>query len=616
MRKKNKLQKLILIISLIAIALSSCKLRAEQKSLTSQFEFIDQLIEQSLYSDAIKNLKKLEKKSYDAWAFIGIYKRYEQLGELNRQEKVIKRGLKKNHNNPELLAIYCNILLRQNRMKDVEEYVKLLRGTEYGSFYSEYYLRTLKETLTPDEFNTTAQSKDLFEIYRDAYKGSLNPIWIRNCALFHLRDGLYENAASLMPAFYGDADDAFFWGEVLYDGGRYYDCVDALETSRKFLNDYPDTRNRKLNYASEIQQIALESDAYMAVSEMEKAQEQRNILITKINELQNLSEYDDELLSKITLNSAIYANNTGDNNNCGNLLNYIVTKWPNLTEGLVLFSDFAYSSSQMRQEDFETKMLREKGLKTLEMEAYDSRVQFSVNEALSKINASLGEQKNPYLEIVKLDLKYKMDDSITPKQKTAELWKMLEKNYTEEVKYESLLVQYALSYLIKTNQIDDAFTLFKKHMYTTYNFDAKEDFWLQVEEVLPKMDVRLGEFAAWFANNLKFPDATIRLYEYVVYESGGIYSQGIISPYVSTKACMNLADVYYSIGKSEKAIDLYAKAAGRESNNYLRSDIYYRIACIYNDTGDLKNALKALDYSIQIYPLNAKANLLKDKITN
>lgn len=209
-----------------------------------------------------------------------------------------------------------------------------------------------------------------------------------------------------------------------------------------------------------------------------------------------------------------------------------------------------------------------------------------------------------------------MDDSITPKQKTAELWKMLEKNYTEEVKYESLLVQYALSYLIKTNQIDDAFTLFKKHMYTTYNFDAKEDFWLQVEEVLPKMDVRLGEFAAWFANNLKFPDATIRLYEYVVYESGGIYSQGIISPYVSTKACMNLADVYYSIGKSEKAIDLYAKAAGRESNNYLRSDIYYRIACIYNDTGDLKNALKALDYSTQIYPLNAKANLLKDKITN
>ena len=68
-------------------------------------------------------------------------------------------------------------------------------------------------------------------------------------------------------------------------------------------------------------------------------------------------------------------------------------------------------------------------------------------------------------------------------------------------------------------------------------------------------------------------------------------------------------------GKKDKALELYGKAAGRESRNYLRSQIFYRIAEIYSATGDKKNALRSAEYAILLYPDNAKASLLKEKLS-
>ena len=42
-------------------------MKAEQKSLTSQFETIDALINQSQMDLAVKSLKKIEKKAHDSW---------------------------------------------------------------------------------------------------------------------------------------------------------------------------------------------------------------------------------------------------------------------------------------------------------------------------------------------------------------------------------------------------------------------------------------------------------------------------------------------------------------------------------------------------------------------
>ena len=123
-RLEKKIRKLsfLFLILFIGFALlgASCKLKAEQKSLTSSFEMVDIQIAENQFSDAVKQLKKLEKQSYDVWSFIGIYKRYAQIGEDKLAEKLLKKALKKNSRSPELKAIYATFLLRQNRLDEAQ----------------------------------------------------------------------------------------------------------------------------------------------------------------------------------------------------------------------------------------------------------------------------------------------------------------------------------------------------------------------------------------------------------------------------------------------------------------------------------------------------------------
>ena len=574
---------------------------------------VDILIADNQFTDAVKELKKIEKQVYDAWSYIGIYKRYAQIGEDAKAEKIIKKAIKKNSHNPELLAVYSTHLMRHNKLDEAKKLSEELRGTKYGSIYSEAVLKTAKRDSTDD---TGAYFKDskYYSIYLDAYRGSKNPIWVRNCALFNLKDGLFENAAALLPLSYADADDAYFWGLVLYDAGKYYEAIDAIEASRSFLNDYPDSANRKLYNVSAVKQIALESDAYVAVSEMEKAESRRQEIITKLDNFEKLTQEDEALLSMIVINSAVFARNQYEDDSCADLLFYSVNRWPDNVDALILYSDFAYNSNLERPESIEIKNLRENGISSLSMEAYDNRRKIPMSDALYRLDKALERTKDPSLSIARLDLKYKMDASFTVKNKTADLWLEMEKNYTEEQKYQSLLVQYMLSFLLKTNQKEDAKELFQKYISTVYKFDPKQDFWEQTERSLRTMDLRIAEFAAWFATDLKLYDEAIRLYEYCVYESGGVLYQGIVSPAVSTVSCMNLADIYFSTGKKDKALELYGKAAGRESRNYIRSEIFYRIACVYASTGDKKNALRSTEYATLLYPDNARASLLKEKL--
>ena len=575
----------------------------------------DILIADNQFSDAVKELKKIEKEVYDSWSYIGVYKRYIRIGEDKRAEKIIKKALKKNSHNQELIAVYSSYLLRHNRIDEAKKLSEELKGTKYGSIYSEAVLRVAKrESLGNSGYEFFKDSK-YYSIYLDAYRGSLNPLWLRNCAVFNLKDGLFENAAALQPASYSDADDAYFWALVLFDSGKYYESIAALEASKSFLTDYPDTVNRNLFKVSEVKQIALESDAYMAVSEIEQSEAKRQELVCKLDNLEKLSPEDDELLSVIVINSAVYARNQYEDDSCADLLFYAVNRWPDNVAALILYSDFAYNSNLEREESFEIQNLRENGISSVSMEKYDNRRKIPLSDALYRLEKAMERTKDPYLSITRLDLKYKMDNSFTVKDKTVDLWLEMEKNYTEQEKYQTLLVQYVLSFLLKTNQKDDAELLFVKYISNALKLDEKQDFWMQIEKNLSTLDVRTAELAAWFATEQKKFDEAVRIYEYCVYESGGILYKGIVSPVVSTVSCMNLADIYFSTGKKDKALDLYGKAAGRESRNYLRSEIFYRIANIYAADGDKKNALRSAEYAILLYPDNAKASLLKEKIS-
>jgi len=600
----------IFIFSIILFCFFGCSLKAEQKSLTAQFEIIDALILQNQMPSAVKELKKTEKQAYDSWSYIGIYKRYMKLGEKNLGEKLLVKALKKNKDNLELQAIYTNYLLRENRLNDAEKNAAKLKGTKYASLYSEVALKRSWEKLKNQDVNTFFQDEQFYQIYADAYNTSKNPIWARNCAVYNLTHGYYELAAGNLPEAFADVDDAYFWALVLYDAGKYYECIDAINDSEKFLKDY---QNKSLFKTTEIQQAALKSDAYMAVSDMEASEAARSSIVINIDNLK-YSKADEQLLSTILVNSAIWAGNQGYDDHSADLLFYIVQHWPENVPAVVLYADYAYRSNLEREEDAEVKALRRAGISTLEMDKYDNRRKVPMSDALYRIDEGIKRTNDPYLNIAKLDLKYKTTKNLQEKDKYRDLWRLMEDNYEDGEKYKMLLVQYALNFLINIKEYDDAWNLFRNYVMEYGKYDAKRDFWEQFIEQKNIYDSQIVEFGAWFACYQKLLVEATRLCEYCVYESSGMLESGFIAQGVSTATCMNLGDLYFSVGKTEKALDLYGKAAGRESKNSLRSEIFYRIASIYAAQGEIKKALRSAEYATNLYPENARAGLLKDKL--
>lgn len=588
-------------------------MKAEQKSLTSQFEMIDALINQSQMDLAVKSLKKLEKKTHDSWSNIAVFKRYLLLGEKERADLFLKKALKKNSENLELLAVYSNFLIKENRFDEAEIYAKKLCGTKYSSLYSELILKSAvnqKENKNNNSANLFYNKQQFYQIYLDAYNSTKNPIWLKNCAVFDLTNGHFEKASLLNPGIYADADDAFFWAEILYDAKKYYNSLEALKTAKKILNDY---QNKSRFMTSEVKIAALESDIYMALSDMENSQKVRQNLIDEI-EIINIATEDEKYLPVIFVNSAIWEINHGNSDACADLLFYAVNNWPDYVPALVLYADFAYNSNLQRKEDTEILALRNAGISSLKMERYDKRRKIPLSDAIYRIDNALVEKSDPYLEIVKLDLKYKTNKNLSEKEKNRDLWYLLEDVYESEKTYNYLLVQYALNYLLRTNQKADAWKVFYDYVSQKNNFTEKRDFWEQFIEKINEIELPICEFAGYFAAENKLVDEALRIYEYCVYESSGFLEEGVISTAVSTIACMNLADIYFSTGKKDKALKLYGIISGRETKNSLRSDIFYRIANIYVAQGDIKNALRLAEYSYSLYPQSVRASVLKDKL--
>lgn len=604
---------LISLISIFLLCFSSCKMKAEQKSLTSQFEMIDALINQSQMDLAVKSLKKIEKKAHDNWSNIAVFKRYILLGEKERADLLLKKALKKNSENLELLAVYSNFLIKENRFDEAKNYAKKLCGTKYSSLYSELILKSAVNQKTQNENSSKSlfyDEQQFYQIYLDAYNSTKNPIWLKNCAVFDLTNGYFEKASLLNPGVYADADDAFFWAEILYDAKKYYASLEVLEKSKKIMNDY---QNKSRFMTSEVKIAALESDIYMALSDMENSQKIRQNLIDEIENIHITSE-DEQYLPVIFVNSAIWEMNCGNADACADLLFYAVNKWTDYVPALVLYADFAYNSSLQRKEDTEILALRNAGITSLEMEKYDKRRKIPLSDAIYRIDTALEKKNDPYLEIVKLDLKYKTNKNLSEKEKNRDLWYLLEDIYETEKTYNYLLVQYALNYLLRTNQKTDAWKVFYDYVSQKNNFSEKRNFWEQFIEKINEIELPVCEFAGYFAAENKLVEEAVRIYEYCVYESAGFLEDGLISPNVSTQACMNLADIYFSIGKKDKALKLYGIISGRETKNSLRSDIFYRIANIYVAQGDIKNALRLAEYSYSLYPQSVRASVLKDKL--
>ena len=135
-----------------------------------------------------------------------------------------------------------------------------------------------------------------------------------------------------------------------------------------------------------------------------------------------------------------------------------------------------------------------------------------------------------------------------------------------------------------------------------------------------RMEVWEVEFAAYFSLLEKNISAAKRLYEYVLFETGGVKranasgSVSSVSPLAASSSAANLAMIYSSTGERKKAMDLYSLAAGKTRSPQIKSKLLYRLAKIQADSGDFDGAKTSLAYSISLDRSNADARLLKREI--
>ena len=606
-------------VLLLSALFFSCSLniKAERKSLNSALDEIDILIHQKQFADAKKALEKIEKRSADAWTKLGIYKRYRLIGEDSRAEKTLRAAVKKNSGNAELQAVYSNFLMRKGRAADALKYGKILRGTKYGSIYSEAVLKIAADKKLSDkpEDNVSFLQEEYFPIFYDAWTGSKDAAWLRNGALLRLINGAYAEAADIHPGESYAADDAYFWAAVMYDAARYTEAAYYASISANLYDSALPKFKRNI-MLTEVYSLASDSCTLMQNADEAEAF-RRRILASVANSSGTWTLSDEqkgfEFLQAAFTNSARWAENKGDDTKCAQLLSFAVNTWEDYVPALATYADFALRTSTPRTEDYEQLRLRDEGLATLEMEKYDNRVQIPVSDAVYRIDKSLERTNDPLLFIVRLNLKYKTEKRLSEEEKRADLWQSLEKTLLSPAVYPELMLDFAESFLLRHKDFDAAFDMFYKYAAAKYGF-RPEAFWEDAVENVKKLSLKEAEYLSYFAANHFRADDALALYEYCVFGNGGNKDTRTVSPLVSDASCMNLALVYNSLGRRTEALDLYSKCAGRAGDFKTKSFVMYRMAELYNSINDVKNARLSAEYALTLNPRNAPARLLLNKI--
>ncbi|MBR7064998.1 MAG: hypothetical protein IKI31_07635 [Treponema sp.] len=576
---------------------------------------VDALIENGQFETALKQLSKIEKHSYDSWSKIGVYRRYYNLGQTKKCETLLKKAVKKNPNNLELSALYTHLLLQQGKLKDALKVAEVLKGTRFGSFYSEVYFALFPS----EEFSPTEK---YFNLYKDAYSGTQNTYWLNNCALIYLKDGNYNEAAKLSPQNVYLPEDAYFWSLVMFDAKLYGSASSYAEKANTL---YENSSVKSRHNVSKIEIASILSDSYLALSDIEEAERVRSSLLSHLNESTAGMNIEDEnvklLLPAIYVDSALYAISNDNYETTYRLLSKTLDSFPDYVPSLVLYGTLSQKSSLFPEYDTAEQVLKDNNLATLKMEKFDSIPKVSPSDALYKMNQSFEKTKDAKLYIALLNLKYQTDKSITRLEKLADVWNELEKTQLQTNVYNPLVLEYALHTFITYERTEDAFRLLFKHISAKYNFDATIDFWEQVVRNVHSFTIREAEYAAWFAAFYKKADTALRLYEYCVFESAhstkdfqSLSNEKTISLYVTNPSCINLAMIYYSLSRPEDALDLFSKTANRTVDSFQKAECLFRMAEIYQAQNKIIDAEKAASYALTLYPMHAKAKLLNDTL--
>ena len=625
-----------LFFLLTGIFFASCS-KSEDASFNSNLESVDIFIKNGDTGEAMRLLKKTEKKAYSSFARIGIYRRYMTLGEEKRAEAVLSKGLKKLPENPELSAVYGHFLLRKNRLSDAVSVTKCLEGTKYGSLRSEAIMKTLLDTDDLANISSPLFSREFSSTYYDMYVGTDDARWLRNCALVYLLRGEYSMASSLQQDL-EDSQDALFWAFVQYDSGNY----DIAASNLSQVN------SPMLKGSAAL----LASDAYMMLDDEANAESARETYIIETK------KSDAKIQPAILVNSSLYAFRHENYRKSYEYLIEALIAEPDFIPALISYGKLSWKDSQPLQITELEKALRKTSLRTNKMREYDERPKFTIDDALFRMNETLERESKAGLKhdddliVERLSLYLKDNPDLTLTQKTAAIWAELEQNQLGTNLYPSHLVQFAVQKFLAYGLIEEGRDLFMNYIDAKFDLNYRKqqadsgkietvetDIFggEKVEEVplIPESVARLAfgdraadksdrmeiwevEFAAYFSLLEKNVSAAKRLYEYVVFETGGVKranATGLVtsvSPLAAASSSANLAMIYSSTGEKKKAVELYSLAAGKSKSAQTKSKLLYRLAKIqFEDGGDLEKAKTNVRYSLSLDPANADARLLK-----
>ena len=609
--------------------LFSCSNSTEPASFLSALDKVDSYIRTAQTSDALKLLNKTSKSAYSAYARIGIYRRYMTLGEKALAEKTLKKALKKIPQNLELSALYGVFLLRDGRLSEALSVSQCLSGTKYGSIYSECVLKTVEK-----DFLHLLNPK-MASVFNDAYNATQDERWLINAVLPFLAAGDYANAASMQQSL--ESDFSLFWAQVQYDSGKFDLCIENLDR----------IKSSQISGATAL----LASDAYYRLGDFDSAEKERSKLLA----LSDL-EYNVQVPEILAVNSAIWSYNAKNYSRAYDLLSSIVLKNTDSVPALVTYGKFAWEDSFLHEEDNLERALRKARLRSLSMKQNDERPRFLIDDAIFRIDENIKKNKlagkTAYDELIveKLSLFLRANSNLPVENLCAEIWRTLEQNELGTDLYPPLLVNFAVDELLKYSRTDDARRLFSKYLDARYKMKddsaTKEDTVRYdifggekkyTAPVVPDFVIKaaFGDRAAQYSNTMEIwevetaayftlldgnVNAARRLYEYALFETGGVKmlqkkdSIIAISPLAGVSSAMNLAMIYSSTGELEKSLSLYGLASGRTRDKQLKSKILYRTALVQNDLKNTNGAILSLDYAVSLDPLNAEARLFRKKL--
>ncbi len=593
--KKNSRNIIFLILSvsfLLSVLSFSCK--NNNVSFSTALDEIDLDISNESYDSALDLLKKVIDKAEKSYDYISIYKRYMQLNKADSAEKVLKKGLSMIPDNPELLALYTKLLLQEKRNEEAYTLSKMLEGTKYGSLHSEAVLKNYETKHSKQDFF----SNELYSIYLDAYNASKDPLWLKNCAILDMKEGNGKKAISIIPSAVKTAENAYFWALVMYDNGYFVEAVNYLNQAQKL----------KL-YSKEVSPIeitALLSDAYLKLGNVEKAETTRENFLSKFDQ-SKITENDSYYLKILYFNDGYSEFLSNKLEACRNTVLRLVQQWPDYVPGLLLYADFAYKSNKNLKDDFLTRSVRAAGMESRDMKKVSDEPRIPISDAVYKLETCYEKTKNPVIYIKKYDLERKVNTSLTRKQQIAEIYQMMEKNLTNLDTYPSVIVSYAVGRLIAFGFTQNAYNIFKRYVINKYDFIQSESFYDQIIKTIKKMDLWECRYAAYFAAVQKKTVVALKLYEYIVNESISNNKNEYISPVAGWEDENNLAMIYSSIGRRDKAVTLYSKAISYTIIPDEKAESLYRLGCIQQEQDKNSDALRSFKYCVALNPDHAKA---------